>query len=94
MSTAKQTHNHTEIKAWVEGQSGVPAIIKNTHTNNSDGLLRIHFPKHSNDQESFEEISWDKFFEELDANQLDFLYQEEKKSGEDSTFHKFVERTH
>lgn len=68
MSTAKQTHNHAEIKAWVEGQGGVPAIIKDTHTNNSYGLLRIHFPKHSNDQESFEEISWDKFFEELDAN--------------------------
>ncbi len=92
MSTAKQTHNHATIKAWVEKQGGVPAIIKDTHTQNSEGLLRIHFPKHSKDNDSFEEISWDKFFEELDSNQLDLLYQEEKQDGEDSTFHKFVER--
>lgn len=94
MSTAKQTHNHAEIKAWVESQGGVPAIIKDTHTDSSDGLLRIHFPSHSKDNGSFEEITWDKFFEALDDNELDLLYQEEKKSGEDSTFHKFVERQH
>jgi hypothetical protein len=93
MSTAKQTHNREEIQAWAESNGGVPAIVKNTEKNNHNGgILRIHFPSHSSQDEKFEQIDWDRFFEELESNKLDVLYQEKKADGEDSTFHKFVER--
>ena len=92
MSTAKQTHNREEIKAWVESNGGVPSIVKGTEKNDEGGVLRIHFPKHSDSNSNFEEVDWDRFFEELDSNKLDLLYQETKADGEASTFHKFVER--
>jgi hypothetical protein len=91
MSTAKQTHDHKEIKSWVENQGGVPAIVKGTDKKEG-GVLRIHFPEHSDHNKNFEEIDWDTFFDEFDSNKLDFLYQETKADGEDSTFHKFIER--
>jgi hypothetical protein len=92
MSTAKQTHNHKEIQSWAESNGGVPAIVTGTDKKDKGGLLRIHFPSHSDNNSNFEEIDWDRFFEEFDSNKLDFLYQESKADGEDSTFHKFVER--
>ena len=39
-----------------------------------------------------EEISWDEWFEKFDDNDLAFPYQQEKASGEDSTFFKLVSR--
>jgi hypothetical protein len=92
MSTAKQTHSRQEIQSWAESNGGVPAIVKDTAKNNSGGVLRIHFPEHSENDDNFEQINWDRFFEELESNNLDLLYQETKADGEDSTFHKFVDR--
>ena len=92
MSKVKQTHSHKEIQSWAESKGGVPSIVKDTDKKGEGGVLRIHFPAHSNNNNDFEEIQWDRFFEELDSNQLDLLYQESKADGEDSTFHKFVER--
>ncbi|WP_129714746.1 hypothetical protein [Pedobacter sp. SYP-B3415] len=92
MSTSKQTHNHDEIESWVEEHDGVPAIIKGTGNGKGDGVLRIHFPDHSDNDDQFSKVSWEDFFEEFDKNKLDFLYQDKKKDGEPSTFHKFVAR--
>ena len=39
-----------------------------------------------------EHISWDDSFAKFDENNLAFLYQEQKASGEDSTFFKLVKR--
>jgi hypothetical protein len=55
-------------------------------------VLRIHFPENSDNDDRFEEISWEDFFENFDENELDFLYQDKKADGETSTFHKFVSR--
>lgn len=92
MSTAKQTHNHKEIQSWAESNGGIPAIVKGTDQKDKGGVLRIHFPKHSHNNDDFEEVEWDRFFEEFDTKKLDFLYQESKADGEESTFHKFVDR--
>lgn len=92
MSTSNQTHDHKVIKKWVEERGGIPCKIKDTGKKGGEGVLRIHFPDHSDRDEAFEEISWADFFESFDNNKLDFLYQDKKKDGETSTFHKFVSR--
>ncbi|MEX2591396.1 MAG: hypothetical protein WD426_01395 [Anditalea sp.] len=91
MSTSDRTHDHQSIKKWAEERNGIPAKIKGTGKNKEEGVLRIHFPEHS-DSDDFEEISWEDFFTDFDKNKLDFLYQEKKADGESSTFHKFVAR--
>lgn len=75
MSEAKKTTNHKEIKAWAEKHDGVPAVIKGTDNDGSgEGVLRIHFPKKSSDNDNFEEISWDEFFEKFEENKLALLH--------------------
>jgi len=91
MSTSNQTHDHQQIKDWAAERGGVPAHVKGAG-NTEGGLLRIHFPKHSNSTDELEEIEWDDFFTEFEESNLDFLYQDTKADGEQSTFHKFVER--
>jgi len=91
MSTSDQTHDHKIIQNWVKERKGVPSKIKGTHKNEEEGVLRIHFPEHSN-SDNFEEVSWEEFFAEFDAKKLDFLYQDKKADGETSTFHKFIAR--
>lgn len=93
MSTSKQTHDHDEIKNWAAERGGVPAKVKGTGGNADDeGILRIHFPENSENQDTLKEIQWEDFFQEFDEENLDFLYQETKADGEVSTFHKFVKR--
>lgn len=85
MSIAKQTTDHQKIKTWTESRNGVPTVVKGTEDKEGNGLLRIHFPEGSS-EDNFKEISWDQFFEEFDEKKLLFAYQDE----EDSTFYKFV----
>jgi len=92
MSTSKQTHDHQEIKNWAKERGGVPAKVKGTGKSDDDGVLRIHFPKHSENNNDLEEIEWDDFFKEFDESKLDLLYQDKKADGEESTFHKLIKR--
>jgi hypothetical protein len=92
MSTSNQTHNHKKIQQWAEEHGGVPAKVKGTGSKKDEGVLRIHFPKHSKNNDSLEEIEWPEFFEKFDEAKLDLIYQDKKADGEESTFHKFVER--
>ena len=93
MSSSNQTHDHSKIKEWAEERGGVPAKIKDTGKDEDEGVLRIHFPDNSDNNDRFEEIEWDDFFKNFDENNLDFLYQDKKADGELSTFHKFVQRS-
>jgi hypothetical protein len=54
-------------------------------------VLRIDFPGGAG-EDQLEHISWSEWFEKFDRENLAFLYQEEKASGEDSTFFKLVSR--
>jgi hypothetical protein len=64
--------------------------VKGTEKNGDPGILRIDFP--GGDEDSLQEISWDEWFEKFDENHLAFLYQDEKASGEGSTFFKLIKR--
>lgn len=88
---SKTTTNHDTIKQWVESRGGHPATVKKTGNPQDPGLLRIDFPGYSG-EDSLETISWEKFFEAFEENELALLYQEELKSGEESRFCKLVSR--
>jgi hypothetical protein len=90
---ASKTHtttDHDEIRRWVEDHGGKPATVRGTE-NGGPGVLRFDFPGGSGSDE-LEAISWDDWFRKFDDNGLALLYQEEKASGEDSTFFKLVSR--
>ena len=88
---AKTTTDHNEIKRWVEEHDGTPAAVRATESDGDPGILRIDFPGGAG-EESLDHISWDEWFNKFDEKNLAFLYQEQKASGEDSTFFKLVER--
>ena len=90
-SVSKVTINHDEIKTWVEDHGGKPARVKGTGDGNDPGVLRIDFPG-GRGEETFEHIPWKDWFDKFEDSHLAFLYQEQKKSGEDSTFFKLVKR--
>lgn len=91
MSESKKTTDKEAIRNWAEARNGVPAFVKGTE-NKDSGVLRIHFPQASNDNDNFDKISWDKFFDQFDKNKLAMVYQEKKDNGEQSTFYKLVDR--
>jgi len=92
MQTSNQTNDHQKIKEWTEARKGKPAKVEGTGTKDDVGLIRIHFPEHSEHKEELNEISWEAFFDEFEKNQLEFLYQDTRENGELSTFHKLVHR--
>ena len=91
MSESKKTTDRKAIKRWADERKGIPAYVKGTE-NDDSGVLRIHFPEASKDDENFDKIDWDQFFDTFEEKNLAMLYQEEKENGEKSTFHKFVNR--
>ncbi|HET6628113.1 MAG TPA: hypothetical protein VFG63_17120 [Nocardioidaceae bacterium] len=90
-SESHTTTDHDEIRAWVEKHDGKPASVKGTESGDATGVLRIDFPGGAGADE-LERVSWDDWFAKFDENDLAFLYQEHKASGEDSTFFKLVSR--
>jgi hypothetical protein len=90
MSTSDTTTDHDTIRKWAEERGGRPATVKGTESGGDDaGILRIDF---QDPDDRLEEISWDDWFEKFEDAKLAFLYQDEKKDGETSTFFKLVKR--
>jgi hypothetical protein len=90
-SKSHTTTDHDEIRSWVEEHDGKPASVRDTSSGDDPGVLRIDFPGGAG-EDQLEHISWDEWFEKFDESDLAFLYQDEKASGEDSTFFKLVKR--
>lgn len=91
MSASKTTTDHDEIRKWAEARGGKPVTVRGTGKGDEPGVLRIDFPGGAG-SDRLEEISWDEWFQKFDENDLAFLYQEHKSSGEESTFFKLVSR--
>jgi len=90
MSTPDTTTDHVTIRKWAEDRGCRPATVKGTESGDEDaGILRIEF---QDPDDRLEEISWDEWFDKFDEANLAFLYQDEKKDGETSTFFKLVNR--
>ena len=90
-SKTETTTDHDEIRRWVEEHGGRPVRVRGTENGPGAGVLRIDFPGGAG-EDQLEPISWDEWFKTFDENDLAFLYQEQKVSGEDSTFFKLVSR--
>jgi len=90
-SKSHTTTDHDEIRSWVEEHDGRPARVRGTESGAGVGVLRIDFPGGAG-EDQLEHIEWEEWFSTFDDNGLAFLYQEQKASGEDSTFFKLVSR--
>jgi hypothetical protein len=90
-SKSTTTTDHDEIRRWVEEHGGKPVTVRDTGGGDDAGVLRIDFPGGAG-EDRLEPIDWDEWFRTFDDNDLAFLYQQEKASGEDSTFFKLVSR--
>jgi len=90
-SQTRTTTDHDEIRRWVDEHGGKPASVRGTEDGDGAGVLRVDFPGGAG-EDQLEHISWDEWFRKFDESNLEFLYQEQKASGEDSTFFKLVSR--
>ncbi len=90
-SSSNTTTDYDEIRNWAESRGGKPVTVRGTGDNDEPGVLRIDFPGGAGG-DRFEEISWDDWFAKFDENNLAFLYQDHKASGEESTFFKLISR--
>jgi hypothetical protein len=77
------TTSHEVIRKWAEERQGVPATVEGTEHGDHLGVLRFDF---GGDSGNLRHVSWDEWFETFDARKLNFLYQEERKDGNQSNF--------
>jgi hypothetical protein len=77
------TTSHEVIRQWAQERGGRPATVDGTEHEGRAGVLRLDFQEPT---EGLREISWDEWFEVFDARRLNFVYQEERKDGRQSTF--------
>jgi hypothetical protein len=87
----KRTTDHDTIRNWAEERAGVPATVRGTDSDDEPGVLRFDFPGGAG-EESLEHVSWEEWFRKFDEKNLCFLYQDEKATGEQSTFFKLIAR--
>ncbi len=77
------TTSHEVIRRWAEERNGVPATVEGTEHGDHLGVLRLDV---SGESENLRHVSWEEWFDTFDARKLNFLYQEERKNGNQSTF--------
>jgi hypothetical protein len=67
------TVDHERIKRWVGGRNGTPGRVPSTASADA-GVLRFEFP--DADDDPFESLDWDAFFEQFEAEELALLYRD------------------
>jgi hypothetical protein len=77
------TTSHEVIRHWAEERGGVPATVEGTEHGDRAGVLRFDFGERT---DKLRHISWEEWFRTFDERRLNFLYQEERKDGRQSTF--------
>ncbi|MBD3362861.1 hypothetical protein GF362_04020 [Candidatus Dojkabacteria bacterium] len=80
MANIKTTQDLKTIEEWAKVRGGIPCKVKGT-----DDLIRIRFDPL---EENLEEITWAEFFEILEDQELQFLYDE----SEENRFYKLIEK--
>jgi hypothetical protein len=77
------TTSHEVIRHWAEERGGVPATVEGTEHGDLAGVLRFDFGERTAE---LRHITWEEWFRTFDERRLNFLYQEERKDGRQSTF--------
>ena len=84
---AETTTDRDTIRKWAESKGGKPAAVKDTHSDDDVGIIRIMFPDApQSDHDNLVEIGWDEFFREFEERKLALLYES------DGRFSKIVGR--
>lgn len=87
MSQTQETQDHHIIKNWVQERNGEPCVVEKTDGDDETGILKISFGQNVKD---LKPISWEKFFDKFDKENLKFIYQNENNYGSLSQFNKLV----
>jgi hypothetical protein len=77
------TTHHEVIKEWAEERGGIPATVSGTEHEDHLGVLRFDF---GGNDDNLRHVSWDEWFKTFDERQLNFIYQENRSDGNQSTF--------
>lgn len=77
------TTHHEVIKRWAEERGGRPATVEGTEHGDRLGVLRFDF---GGDSDRLRHVSWEEWFRTFDERRLNFIYQEERSDGRQSTF--------
>jgi len=77
------TTSHEVIRRWAEERNAVPATVEGTEHDDHLGVLRFDF---RGDSDNLRHVSWDEWFATFDTRKLNFLYQEQRKDGNQSNF--------
>jgi hypothetical protein len=77
------TTSHEVIRQWAEERGGTPATVEGTEHGDRLGVLRFDF---GDDTPKLRHVSWDEWFQTFDERGLNFLYQEQRSDGRQSTF--------
>lgn len=77
------TTHHEVIRQWAEARGGRPSTVPGTEHGDHLGVLRIDFQDRD---ANLREVSWEEWFGTFDARHLNFIYQEERSDGRQSTF--------
>ncbi|HEY8400927.1 MAG TPA: hypothetical protein VIK89_06680 [Cytophagaceae bacterium] len=87
----KRTTNHNKIMDWAKNRNGKPVRLPKVNENEPGlGPIKIHFPE---DNEEFEEITWNEFLDDFEKKKLQMIYQEDTEEGKPSYFY-LLEKRH
>lgn len=91
MNLTRVTTEHEQILRWADDHGAVPVRMKRAAREQDDpGALRFQFPEIGLD--AVETLTWDQFFDEFEALELAFVYQEDLETGRTTTWNKLVRR--
>jgi hypothetical protein len=83
------TTDRGEIKRWVKERGGVPAFYFRSFNTNFQPDLQINFGNSDMDERS-QEVTWERFFEELQDRRLAFKFRTLNPDGRASNYCSFV----
>lgn len=87
------TTSHDEIRDWAERHDAVPATARGTEDESGAGVLTFDVQGHGAGEAELEHLDWGTWFEKFESSGLALVYQDRKKSGEESTFFRLVDRS-
>jgi len=77
------TTSHEVIRQWAEARGGRPATVEGTEHGDHLGVLRFDF---GDATPKLRPVTWEEWFATFDDRRLNFIYQEERSDGRQSTF--------
>ena len=78
------TRDHATIQRWAEERKAAPATVPGTEHGQLPGVLRFDFPGFGG--RTLEHIPWERWFASFDQRDLVFVFQENKRDGQQSNF--------